>query len=89
MKDQETKSAKVTVYLKDINSYYSFLDWIKNNFDENLEKRKDIATLMLILLKKITDDSIKQLSFHEKEEFQTASKKLEVRIRKHYEKKNE
>ena len=86
-KMDDVKANHVNIYTKNINSYYSFLDWIKNNFDEKFEERKDIPTAMLIVLKKIKDDSIRQLSFDEKNIFVEKLEKLEKRIRSHYVKK--
>jgi hypothetical protein len=86
MKEEGTK--EVVIYLKDIHSYYSFLDWIKYNFDEKIESRKDLPTLMLILLKKITDDASKKMNFEEKKVFKEEADKLKKRIRSHYVKKN-
>lgn len=88
MKDED-KSKFVPIYLKDIHSYYSFLDWLSKNFDEKIEDRSDKATLMLILIKKIGDDALKQLSFEEKTEFKKALDKLSKRVRGHYEKDGE
>ena len=78
------KTDHVSIYIKNINSYYSFLDWIKNNFDEKIEERSDIATLMVIILKNINESALKQLSFDEKNIFIEKSEKLEKRIRSHY-----
>ena len=85
---KEDKPTEVVIYMKDIHSYYSFLDWIKNNFSEDIEKRKDLPTLMLILLKKITDDASKKMNFEEKKVFNEAADKLKKRIRSHYVKEN-
>lgn len=86
MKEQKPK--EVVIYLKDIHSYYSFLDWLKNNFSESIDERKDLPTLMLILLKKITDDASKKMNFEEKKVFVEAVDKLKKRIRSHYVKKD-
>lgn len=80
----EEKTKHVSVYLKNINSFYSFLDWLADNFGSDVEKRSDLPTLMLIVLKKITDDAKKQLSFDEKNIFVEKSESLEKRIRSHY-----
>ena len=81
------KTDHVSVYLKNINSFYSFLDWLIDNFGEEIKKRSDLPTVMLIVLKKITDDATKQLRFEEKNIFLKESESLEKRIRSHYEKK--
>jgi len=86
MKDE--KSKEVVIYLKDMHSYYSFLDWLKDNFSESIEDRADLATLMLILLKKITDDASKKMNFEEKKVFNETADKLKKRIRSHYVKKD-
>lgn len=85
---ENQKPKEVVIYLKDIHSYYSFLDWLKNNFSESIEERKDLPTLMLILLKKITDDASKKMNFEEKKVFNEAADKLKKRIRSHYVKKD-
>ena len=84
MKKDSEKPNYVSVYMKDIHSYYSFLDWIENNFGKDTAKRKDVAALMIVLLKKITEDAIKNLRIEEKNLFVEASEKLEKRLRSKY-----
>ena len=86
MKEEKTK--EVVIYLKNIHSYYSFLDWLKDNFSEDIEKRSDLPTLMIIILKLICDEASRKMSFEEKKVFLEAAKKLDKRIRSHYVKKD-
>tara|TARA_B100000579_G_C22847676_1_gene865379 strand:+ start:3217 stop:3486 length:270 start_codon:yes stop_codon:yes gene_type:complete len=88
MSVDEAKANIIPVYLKDINSYYSFLSWLEVNFEKDIKNRSDLPTLMLIILKKITDDASKQLKFHERKAFLESSERLKERLKSNYVKKD-